>query len=325
MSGFDRCHSMLGWWQSMPLAKWYCCFIESLQHTVQQVQGEIGNRVIIGPKGAQATVLLMSDPAQPDVWSTTGMDVSDAPPDVDPDNIAELSAIPDVWYTANKPAALVKKHKAVGRARREALECGVEGTKKKKKRAVGKKGAPQASNREDTEGESNWSSAEGEPVSSKRSRRPKSTKATPKPKRQAKTQRTNTHTQREAAGPQEGGFCVWGGQIKYGKNRFRTWSLQVCKVIEIKGDDLVVQVVKGSPGWFREYIRYYISCHHDFRFHLLLTRCKFDPCCLEDEQETTPLAQFLAFFDEFDDDDNIPARVTCVVLGFMSSGHLHTT
>ena len=75
------------------------------------------------------------------------MDVSDAPPDVDPDNIAELSAIPDVWYTANKPAALVKKHKAVGRARREALECGVEGTKKKKKGV----GAPQASNREDTE------------------------------------------------------------------------------------------------------------------------------------------------------------------------------
>ena len=188
------------------------------------------------------------------------MDVSDAPPDVDPDNIAELSTNPDLWYTANKPAALVKKHKALGRARREALARVVEGTNKKRKKKAVDVGAPQGSNGEDTEGESNWSADEDQ--AAKRHRAPKA-KATPKPKRQAKTQRANTQgkakSKKDKAGPQAGGFCVWGGKIKYGKNRFGTWSLQVCKVIEIKGDDLVVQVVKGSPGWLREYLRYHIS------------------------------------------------------------------
>ena len=258
------------------------------------------------------------------------MDVSDAPPDVDPDNIAELSTKPDVWYTAHKPTALAKKHSALGRARRDALARLVEGTKKKKKKVVGKKTvrAPRASNGEDTEGESNWSDVEGQVFTSKRPREPKSTKTTRKPKRQAKTRRPNTQreakSKKDKGGPQTGGFCVWGGQIKYGKNRFSTWSIQVCKVIEIKADDLVVQVVKGSPGWLREYIRYDISLHHDdFLFHMS-TRCKFDPCSLEDSQETTPLAQFLAFFDCFDDHDKIPAQVTCVVVGFISYAHLHT-
>ena len=88
------------------------------------------------------------------------MDVSDAPPDVDPDNIAELSTKPDVWYTAHKPTALAKKHSALGRARRDALARLVEGTKKKKMKAVDV-GAPRASKGEDMEGEGNWSDHPG--------------------------------------------------------------------------------------------------------------------------------------------------------------------